>query len=261
MKRQISIQKGPCKSGAISECTHRSALFAVAIAGIVVTCTPLKLFAEPGWSPIRQAVVGHRYEEGLSRCNALIELAKNALQRDRREALTGSNENVSAIEADRLELCSAITAKAQIYAIQGQFLKAEDAINFADSVISSGNPYSKLTRGFILERQGDIAGAQKCYLDDRDSAAFGHLRSVPSESGARLALIAIRIGDTNGAMRYLTRDETPTQQIALGLIALRENDKRAAAGHFARAEALMDDPPKGAPIMPIEYFDNVPQVN
>ena len=107
-----------------------------------------------------------------------------------------------------------------------------------------------VTRGFILEKKGDLAGAKKAYADR------------PSEDGeARLALLAFRAGNTADLARQLSNPASPTKKIVLGLLARAENRPADAKEWFHKAWLQTHDPAemsKNHVFMPIYYCEPVP---
>jgi tetratricopeptide (TPR) repeat protein len=209
---------------------------------------------QPGLSlrDIRQPVIDHQYQVAITICDEIIENYQKKLAQDQAEHADKS-PIVNLVGLDQITLSAAYSAKAQIYALMGEFSLANQAIDDADRVITIGNPVSNITRGFILEKQGDLAGAAKLYEAD-----MGVFMGDGAESRDRLALLAIKAGNVEDAKKYLGSDEAPTQQIVLGLIAIAEKDPDKAAADFKRASDLIADPGTGNPTLPISYCEEVP---
>ncbi len=260
MKKYEVRQKLPHTVAAVIQ-VCRLGLAATVLAAVVTASESSKSAAPSGWPDVRKAVIEHRYKDAIESCDVMVENARKALARDKADrAKRPGPDLVDILGLDEIALSAAASAKAQIYALIGDFPAAEKAVDYADAVINIGNPVSRLTRGFIREKQGDIAAARKFYLDDREAAATDHIISAGPDSGDRLALLAAKSGNLAEAKKYLGTAQTPTQQIALGLIALAEKDTNKAIAYFNVATALIQEPPKGNPSLPIIYCEEVPFV-
>lgn len=211
--------------------------------------------ASLGLGDVRQPVIEHRYQSAIAICDVILKTSQKKLAEDQ-AAHPGPSNFIDVVGLDQIMVCAVYSTKAQIYALMGDFSLANDAINAGDGVIKMGNPVSKVTRGFIQEKQGNLAEATRLYLEDSE----GSFLSDPTEARDRLALLAIEAGNVEDAKKYLGGGETPTQQIVLGLIAISEKDLDKAAACFKQAKALIENPGTGNPTMPIVYCEDVPTI-
>lgn len=237
---------------------RRKAAALLLLAGVAAaTMMPAPSLAAGSRPNMQALVIARRYDDALQACAETIK----GLENDIAKHTPQSDPWFSLKEA---EVGFYYCAEAQVYALAGEFAKADSAAGEAEShwifhglmsppkALFTGPTESILavTRGLIFEKRGKIEAARRSYL------------SAHSDAGdARAALLAFKAGDTAGARRLAAKGNTPTKMIVLGLIAKKEGHPAEADDWFRKAAAVLDDP--GTPgrtheFLPIYYCEPVP---
>jgi hypothetical protein len=163
-----------------------------------------------------------------------------------------------------------LIARAEVLALRGEVRQADSALLDVEAFIQQ-HPHANfnsilggfsldVARAFVLEKKGDLSGAERGYRGVL--AAFKQSGSVDYDSAVkgRLAIVAFLRGD-DAAAESLARTSlsSPAANAALASVLAKKGDDKAAKTYYMAAWELMSDAASKSNRSPI-YFADVDRV-